>query len=68
MTLPTPTPEEVRQFAAIYQREFGVALDGEQAREAATHALRLFCLGTYGLKAKPPAGPSTPSATSNNQP
>jgi hypothetical protein len=58
MILPTPTPEEVREFAAIYEREFGVALDEEQAWEAATRALRLFCLGTYGLDAKPAEPPS----------
>ena len=61
MTLPTPTPEEVREFATIYQREFGVALDEEQAWDAATRTLRLFCLGTYGLSPQSASGsPETP--------
>jgi hypothetical protein len=46
--LPLPTPEEVRQFAALYERKFGVVLDEKQAWEAATRTLRLFCLVTYG--------------------
>lgn len=55
MNLPTPTPHEVKEFTALYEREFGVALDPEEAWEAATRTLRLFCLGTYGLKTKAPA-------------
>lgn len=55
MNLPTPTSDEVKEFAALYEREFGVVLSAEEAREAATRTLRLFCLGTYGLKTKAPA-------------
>lgn len=66
MTLPTPTPEEVREFTAIYQREFGVMLDEEQAWEAATRTLRLFCLGTYGLKVKPAAEPPAAPPTAHD--
>ncbi len=52
MNLPTPTTEQVREFATIYQEEFGVALSQSEAWEAATTTLQLFYLGTYGLKTK----------------
>lgn len=53
MNLPTPRAEEVKEFAALYEREFGVVLSEGEAREAATRTLQLFYLGTYGLKTKP---------------
>lgn len=53
MNLPTPTAQEVKEFAALYEREFGVVLNEGEAREAATRTLQLFYLGTYGLKTKP---------------
>ncbi|BDI34126.1 hypothetical protein CCAX7_61770 [Capsulimonas corticalis] len=49
MNLPVPTDAEVEEFAGIYERELGIRLDGEQAREGATLFLQLFYLGTYGL-------------------
>lgn len=54
MNLPTPTTEQVREFSAIYQEEFGVALSPDEAWDAATTTLQLFYLGTYGLKTKAP--------------
>lgn len=48
MNLPTPTPDEVKEFTALYEREFGVVLGESEAWEAATRMLRLFYLGTYG--------------------
>lgn len=56
MNLPTPTPDQVREFTSIYQEEFGVTLSQDQAWEAATTTLQLFYLGTYGLKTKAPVG------------
>ena len=50
MNLPTPTPEQVREFSTIYYEEFGVALSPDEAWDAATTTLQLFYLGTYGLK------------------
>lgn len=57
MNLPTPTPDEVREFATIYEEEFGVVLSQNEAWEAATITLQLFYLGTYGLKTKAPSLP-----------
>ena len=54
MNLPTPTPEQVREFSTIYQEEFGVALSPDEAWDAATTTLQLFYLGTYGLKTQTP--------------
>jgi hypothetical protein len=53
MNLPIPTAEEVQEFAAFYEREFGVVLNADEAQDAATRLLQLFYLGTYGLKTKP---------------
>lgn len=50
MNLPIPNAQEVQKFAAFYEREFGVVLSAEEAREASTRLLQLFYLGTYGLK------------------
>lgn len=49
IALPVPTPDEVREFTALYARTFGVELSQNEAWEAATRTLRLFCLATYGL-------------------
>jgi len=57
MNLPTPTPDQVREFTSIYQEEFGVTLTPDEAWKAATTTLQLFYLGTYGLKTKAPASP-----------
>ena len=54
MNLPTPTPEQVNEFATIYKEEFGVTLSHSEAWETATITLQLFYLGTYGLKTKAP--------------
>lgn len=54
MNLPIPTPNEVESFAAFYAEEFNVVLTPEEAWEAATLTLQLFCLGTYGLKSQAP--------------
>ena len=54
MNLPVPKPDEVKQFAALYEREFGVVLTADEAWEAATRTLQLFYLATYGLKTKAP--------------
>lgn len=63
MNLPTPTPDQVREFATIYAEEFGVILSQSQAWETATTTLQLFYLGTYGLKTKAPATTaSTPAS------
>ena len=61
IALPVPTPDEVQEFTALYEREFGVVLGQEEAWEAATRTLRLFCLATYGL-------PDTLSKTENEWP
>jgi hypothetical protein len=55
VNLPIPTPDEVKEFAALYEREFGVVLSESEAWEAATRTLQLFYLGTYGLRTKAPA-------------
>lgn len=57
MNLPTPTPEQVREFATIYEEEFGVTLSHSEAWETATTTLQLFYLGTYGTKTKAPDSP-----------
>lgn len=49
IALPVPTPDEVCEFAALYARTFGIELSQNEAWEAATRTLRLFCLATYGL-------------------
>lgn len=54
MNLPVPTPDELESFAGMYESEFGVRLTPEEAREAATITLQLFCLGTYGMKSEVP--------------
>lgn len=64
MNLPVPTPAEVDEFAAFYQAEFNVVLTPEEAWEAATLTLQLFCLGTYGLKTQAPPLVSKSSASS----
>jgi hypothetical protein len=66
MTLPTPSPEKVREFATIYYQQFGVVLSESEALEAATLTLQLFYLGTYGLKTKvqsPPARDESSDST-----
>lgn len=47
--LPVPTPEEVAEFKELYQKLYGILLTDDEAWEAATRTLRLFCLATYGL-------------------
>jgi hypothetical protein len=49
MTLPLPTAQEISEFRALYQAEFGVVLSENEATEAATRTLQLFYLATYGL-------------------
>lgn len=66
MNLPTPTDREVQEFAALYERKFGVVLGEKEAWEAATRTLQLFYLGTYGLKTQaPPDHKTAPLPTTN---
>lgn len=62
MNLPVPTPDEVESFAETYESEFGVRLNPEEAWEAATITLQLYCLGTYGLKSEAPEPRDEPPA------
>jgi len=48
MNLPTPTPQEVEEFRALYKAEFGVMLSEQEAWDIATRALQLFYICTYG--------------------
>jgi hypothetical protein len=48
MALPTPTPAEVAEFKRLYEEDTGTGLTDEEAWEASTRMLRLFCLATYG--------------------
>jgi len=64
VNLPIPKPDEVKEFAALYERDFGVVLTPAEAWEAATRVLQLFYLATYGLKTKAPLhqrGDKTPN-------
>ena len=44
--LPTPAPESVEAFRALYQTRFGRDLTEEEARELASHYLLIYHLGT----------------------
>jgi hypothetical protein len=48
-TLPIPTAEEVKEFQALYLREFDVALSLSDATELATKAVQLFYIKNYAL-------------------
>jgi hypothetical protein len=65
IALPVPNPDEVEQFRALYARTFGVELSENEAWEAATRTLRLFCLATYGLPdtSSPLTEPSWPTSS-----
>ena len=49
MDLPTPTPEEVQRFAALYKAHFGVELTPETALEESTRLIRYIYLTRHAL-------------------
>ena len=58
--LPTPTPEGVETFRALYQVRLGRSLSVEQARELASSYLLIYYLGTSAVDKENPCSTMYP--------